>query len=178
MRAARSRRPSTSTPIRCPTARRVSTRSQASLDHAHRPKPWTAKSAAKRTIPPSDWAWAKCTADHPFPGTPDPTQICLKNGFDPKLLYQVVFTAKDPPVLGIGFAAFRDVGTFFKHAKADDTGTPNPLAESDHLGDLARRFAIGQFPARLSSSRLQSGRNGPSGLRRRLADHRRQDASP
>lgn len=79
-------------------------------------------------IPASDWSWAKCTADHPFPGTPDPTQICLKNGFDPKLLYQVVFTAKDPYVLGIGFAAFRDVGTFFKYAKADDTGTPNPLA--------------------------------------------------
>ena len=63
-----------------------------------------------------------------FRARPDPTQICLKNGFDPKLLYQVVFTAKDPLVLGIGFAAFRDVGTFFKSAKADDTGTPNPLA--------------------------------------------------
>jgi hypothetical protein len=34
-----------------------------------------------------DWAWAKCSATNPFPGTPDPTQICLKNGFDPKLLY-------------------------------------------------------------------------------------------
>jgi hypothetical protein len=79
-------------------------------------------------IKPSDWAWAKCDGQHPFPGTPDPTQLCLKNGFDPKLLYQVVFTAKDPPVLGIGFAAFRDVGTFFKFAKADDMGTPNPVA--------------------------------------------------
>ena len=84
--------------------------------------------SGEKPIPASDWAWAKCTADHPFPGTPDPTQICLKNGFDSKLLYQVVFTAKDPPVLGIGFAAFRDVGSFFKSAKADDTGTPNPLA--------------------------------------------------
>ncbi len=79
-------------------------------------------------IPSTDWAWAKCSADHPFPGTPDPTQICLKNGFDSKLLYQVVFDAKDPLVLAIGFAAFRDVGTFFKQAKADDSGTPNPLA--------------------------------------------------
>lgn len=79
-------------------------------------------------IPASDWAWAKCSADHPFPGTPDPTQICLKKGFDPNLLYQVVFTAKDPMVLGIGFAAFRDVGAFFETAKADDSGTGNPLA--------------------------------------------------
>ena len=71
---------------------------------------------ATAEIAPGDWAFAKCDADHPFPGTPDPTQICLKNGFDPNLLYQVVFTAKDPPVLGIGFAAFRDVGSFFKYA--------------------------------------------------------------
>jgi hypothetical protein len=79
-------------------------------------------------VAPSDWAFAKCTAENPFPGTPDPTQICLKNGFDPKLLYQVVFTAKDPLVLGIGPAAFRDVASFLRNAKADDAGTPNPLA--------------------------------------------------
>ncbi|MGE5096365.1 MAG: alpha/beta hydrolase domain-containing protein [Betaproteobacteria bacterium] len=82
------------------------------------------------TIPSTDWAWAKCDATHPFPGVPDPTQICLKNGFDPTLLYQVVFTAKDPYVLGIGFAAFRDVASFFRNEAADASGTPNPLAGS------------------------------------------------
>ncbi len=82
----------------------------------------------EKTIAPSDWAWAKCSATNPFPGTPDPTEICLKNGFDPKLLYQVVFTSADPYVLGIGFAAWRDIAAFFKRAAADDTGAPNPLA--------------------------------------------------
>jgi Alpha/beta hydrolase domain len=80
-------------------------------------------------VPSSNWAWAKCDANHPFPGTPDPTQICVKGGFDPKLLYQVVFTAQDPYVLGIGFAAFRDVASFFKNAAHDDEGTPNPVAQ-------------------------------------------------
>ncbi|HET7525935.1 MAG TPA: alpha/beta hydrolase domain-containing protein, partial [Burkholderiaceae bacterium] len=79
-------------------------------------------------IPAGDWAWARCDAGHPFPGTPDATQICLKGGFDPTRLYQVVFTAADPYVLGIGFAAWRDVGEFFKRARADDAGTPNPVA--------------------------------------------------
>jgi hypothetical protein len=79
-------------------------------------------------VPSGEWAWAQCDAQHPFPGTPDPTQICLRKGFDPKLLYQVVFTAKDPYVLGIGFAAFRDVASFFRYAEKDDAGTPNPLA--------------------------------------------------
>jgi hypothetical protein len=81
-----------------------------------------------KTIPSTEWAWAKCSATNPFPGTPDPTQVCLRNGFDPTLLYEVVFTAKDPYVLGIGFAAFRDVATFFRSAQQDREGTPNPVA--------------------------------------------------
>ena len=81
-----------------------------------------------RTIPSRDWAWASCSASNPFPGTPDPAQICLRTGFDPGLLYQVVFTAQDPPVLGIGYAAFRDVASFFRNAIEDAEGTPNPLA--------------------------------------------------
>ena len=80
-------------------------------------------------IAPVDWAWAKCDATNPFPGTPDPTQICLKNGFDAARLYQVVFTSADPYVLGIGFAAWRDVASFFKHSTADDAGLPNPIAK-------------------------------------------------
>ena len=82
------------------------------------------------TIAASDWAWAKCDAANPFPGTPDATQICLRNGFDANRLYQVVFTAADPYVLGIGFAAWRDVGAFFKKSLADDNGTPNPVARA------------------------------------------------
>jgi hypothetical protein len=81
-----------------------------------------------RTIPSRDWAWASCSALNPFPGTPDPTQVCLRAGFDPGLLYQVVFTAQDPPVLGIGFAAFRDVASFFRNTAEDEVGIPNPVA--------------------------------------------------
>jgi len=80
-------------------------------------------------VPSTDWAWASCSATHPFPGTPDPTQICVKGGFEASKLYMVTFTAKDPYVLGVGFAAWRDVGWWFKHASADDAGTPNPLAQ-------------------------------------------------
>ena len=84
----------------------------------------------ERVIAPTDWAWAKCDANNPFPGTPDATQICLKNGFDGNRLYQVVYTAADPYVLGMGFAAFRDVAAFFKKSTADDTGTANPIAKA------------------------------------------------
>ena len=79
-------------------------------------------------IPPTDWAWATCDANSPFPGTPNSSQICLKNGFEANKLYQVVYRSEDAYALGVGFAALRDLGMFFKTAKADDTGTPNPVA--------------------------------------------------
>ena len=75
----------------------------------------------------SDWAFADCSAT-PFPGKPDPDRICLKNGFDPAYLYELVYTAKDPLVLGIGFAATRDLASFLRSAAKDDTGTANPVA--------------------------------------------------
>ena len=75
--------------------------------------------------------WKFCgggTFAAPRPLTALPVQICLNGGFNPAKLYQVVYTAKDPYVLGVGFAAWRDVGAFFKYALQDDMGTPNPVA--------------------------------------------------
>ena len=75
--------------------------------------------------------WKFCgggTFDAPVPLTSLPVQICLKGGFNPAKLYQVVYTAKDPYILGIGFAAWRDLAAFFKYAEKDDAGTANPLA--------------------------------------------------
>jgi len=78
-------------------------------------------------IPPSEWAFANCEKT-PFPGEPDPTRICLKGGFDSDHLYQVVYTAKDPLVLGIGLAATRDIVSFLRYAEKGDDGAPNPVA--------------------------------------------------
>jgi hypothetical protein len=75
-------------------------------------------------IPSGDWAFADCRST-PFPGTASSTQICLKNGFDPNLIYELVYTAKDPLVLGVGMAAMRDVVSFFRRASAADG---NPIA--------------------------------------------------
>jgi hypothetical protein len=78
-------------------------------------------------IPASDWAFGDCTVD-PFPGKPDPHRLCLKDGFDPAYLYELSYIAKDPPVLGIGFAATRDISAFFKYAAHDDASFANPVA--------------------------------------------------
>jgi hypothetical protein len=85
-----------------------------------------------------DWAWGDC-AHTPFPGAPDSTKICLRRGFDPALLYQLVYTAKDPLVLLLGFAAIRDVGSFFRYETKDAVGTANPIA-----GTIRAEIATGQ----------------------------------
>lgn len=71
-----------------------------------------------------EWAFADCTAT-PFPGTPAPDMVCLKGGFDPALLYELTYIAKDPPVHGVGFAATRDLIAFLRHGSAG-----NPLGAS------------------------------------------------
>ena len=78
-------------------------------------------------IPATEWAFADCSTT-PFPGTPNPNRICVKNGFDPALLYELQYTVKDPLVLGLGLAATRDLGAFFRYETADSAGTPNPVA--------------------------------------------------
>ena len=50
-------------------------------------------------------------------------------GFDGGAIYEFIYEAKDPIVLGIGFAAMRDAISFLRYEAADRDGNPNPLAE-------------------------------------------------
>ena len=76
-------------------------------------------------IPNAAWSFAACGAGGAG-ARPDPKHLCLPSGFQPGLLYELIYRAQDPLVLGIGFAATRDVGAFLTHARADDAGTANP----------------------------------------------------
>jgi len=84
-------------------------------------------SAAAVPVRSADWAFADC-GKAPFPGAPDPNKVCLKAGFDPAYSYELVYTAKDPLVIGIGYAATRDLNSFFRYSTEDDTGAASVLA--------------------------------------------------
>jgi len=86
----------------------------------------TSQTAEPVLIPHEDWAFADCSSA-PFPGTPDPTRICLKSGFDAASEYTLAYTAKDPLVLGIGFAATRDLNSFLRYAREDSASIANPV---------------------------------------------------
>ena len=59
--------------------------------------------------------------------TPGDKQVCMPAGFQPGRLYELIYRAKDPLVHGLGFAATRDIGSFFKNAEKDSTGKANPI---------------------------------------------------
>ena len=91
----------------------------------------------KTPIPSGQWAWAYCPSG--WPGTPNPNWICLKNGsFNPSLLYEMAYTAKNPLVLGVGFAAFRDLGSFLRYETAAPGGGSNPIS-----GTVKKTYTVG-----------------------------------
>lgn len=123
--------------------------------------------SVRTPVASTDWAWADCRTV-PFPGTPDPTRVCLKNGYDVNKLYEMIFTAKDPLVLGIGWAATRDAVSFLR-----DATSGNPLS-----GQISHTVAMGtsQSGNYLRSFLFlwfQPERGRQEGVRDGVAAHRR-----
>ncbi len=88
-------------------------------------------------VPTSDWAYnAAGTAISLLPaGT----------NFVANDIYEFKYTAKNPTVNGVGFAAVRDWNSFLRYATTDDFGTANPLA-----GDITRIYTeVVSQPGRL-----------------------------
>lgn len=79
--------------------------------------------AARREIPRAAWRFVL-----PPAGRDGPVRIALDGGFQPGPLYELVYRAKDPRVVGLGLAAIRDALAFFRYARADGAGRANPLA--------------------------------------------------
>jgi hypothetical protein len=90
----------------------------------------------RRTIPRSDWQFAR--ADGSGNAVPDATHVYLAGGFEPKKIYEVVYTAKNPPLAGLGLAAIRDAVSRLKNEGAPELG----LNEASY--DRALGFGISQ----------------------------------
>jgi hypothetical protein len=90
-----------------------------------------------QVVPASGWAYdADAASIHLMPqGT----------RFRQGDIYEFSYTAKDPTVNAVGFAAVRDFNAFLRYEKADEDRTQNPLA-----GDITRIYTeIGSQPGRM-----------------------------
>ena len=97
---------------------------------------------ARRPVPPSDWAFGSCPTGKPSL-TPTTTDICLFGGFQPDLIYELIYPAKNPWVMGLGYAVTRDVASFLRYSTKDDAGNPNPLALDGTSTGIRRAYTFG-----------------------------------
>lgn len=72
-------------------------------------------------VPRAEWAFGRWEDGKLIP---DATHVYVKDGLRPGWLYDLVYTAKEPRVTGLGLTALRDCVSFFRHGDAQD----NPLA--------------------------------------------------
>lgn len=101
------------------------------------------ENAPRVEIPSSEWSFSDCRDNQPV--APSETRICHPAGFQPGKLYELIYRARDPIVLGVGFAALRDVGVFFARQSADDAGNPNPVWREGQTAIVAGTSQSGRF---------------------------------
>ena len=82
----------------------------------------------REVIPHTDWAFAVEGGNESRETTPSASHLHLPDGFVPGAVYELVYMAQDPLVLGLGFAAVRDLVSFLRYETEDGAGNPNPLA--------------------------------------------------
>lgn len=107
----------------------------------------------KIPIPNTEWSFGRCGDGGAV--TPDETHLCYPAGFQPGRLYELIYRAKDPTVLGIGFAATRDLGAFLRDQQRDQAGTANPVWRADNKAIVMGSSQSG----RMIRSLLQLGFN-------------------
>lgn len=65
------------------------------------------------------------------------------SGYDGGAIYELVYDAQDPIVMGLGFAAMRDAISFLRYDMVDGAGNQNPLA-FEGLPEVAISIGISQ----------------------------------
>ena len=132
---------------------RVESYAAASLDKSLASLTVREKSYSERIlIAESEWefaAWdtgAKAGEEKIRCSTKD---LYLRSGFKPGWIYELIYPAKNPLVLGLGFAAVRDFISFLRYQTEASTGQANPLAAAKKPTGICYAYGWG---------RSQSGR--------------------
>ena len=92
--------------------------------------------ASREEIPSDQWMFARDEGGSGLDGVskqtaivPSDTNIYLPGGFETGWIYELVYTGRNPLVLGLGHPAVRDLISFLKYGDFDDQGHPNPLGK-------------------------------------------------
>lgn len=97
---------------------------------------------AKTPVPSDKWAFGRCQ-NGAATLVPTSSDLCLFDGFKPESIYELIYRAKNPRVLGLGYAVTRDLASFLRYQTRDDAGNPNPVAESATTVGIRRAYGAG-----------------------------------
>jgi hypothetical protein len=103
-------------------------------------------------VRPTDWDFATYSKNATTRRTevrPSTWDLYLRSGLKPGCVYELIYPAKNPLVLGLGFAAVRDLISFLRFQSCDRARSPNPLREGKEKSFIKRAYGWG---------RSQSGR--------------------
>ena len=76
----------------------------------------------RRVVPRDRWRFARLGENGEI--VADPTRVHLEGGFEPHKLYDVVYRAQDPALVGLGPAAVRDLISRLKYGASPELGLP------------------------------------------------------
>ena len=77
--------------------------------------------AERETIPRNRWRFARMEAGQPIA---DLGTVYLEGGFEPGRIYEVVYVAENPPLVGLGPTAVRDAVSHLKYEGSGVLGVP------------------------------------------------------
>ena len=92
-------------------------------------------------VPPDSWCFARVEGGFGLDNQgaeqaliPSDTHIHIPAGFEPGWIYELIYTGRDPLVLGLGHAAVRDFVSFLRYSVGDAAG----------LGTIEKAYAWGR----------------------------------
>jgi hypothetical protein len=105
----------------------------ARMDHADKTLTVRARQRDARANP-VDLTWRWVDERH--------IEVTRPKGYDRGAIYEFIYEAKDPIVLGAGLVGIRDINAFLRYETRDALGNPNPLLRGDGT-PLPRCMAFG-----------------------------------
>lgn len=101
----------------------------------------------RRVISRDSWSFARCDEGKPVA---DPRSICLPAGFEPGKIYEAVYVAREPAVVGLGLSAVRDLASYLKHHPESPVSAQRTIGFGvSQTGRYLRQFLYQGFNADL-----------------------------
>ncbi len=99
----------------------------------------------RRVIARNEWQFGRLIDGR---AVADPNFIYLKTGFAPGKIYEIVYRAQQPTVVGLGLAAVRDLASYFKYERNEVASVRRTLAFGvSQSGRFLRHFLYQGFNA-------------------------------